>query len=253
MGGVLAAIWTLWFAQARRRLVVLLLLWLLAQIAAWTFFTHQQSRFLLPAALPLTLMLAVALEGSSRVRSVTRAIVAPAWCLAPALIFFAQRDGNPLAAIDGGAVLRGEVHAARLASGEFDPALLADAPPATFINHVLDEGSRVLLVGESAPFELDLNRITYQTTWDRGPLSRAMAEHADDPSQWTLALQHEGFTHVLVHPAMLERWERSGWNDPNLTAARVLDWARTELRLIHEFRGGVALLALPAPAALRSP
>jgi hypothetical protein len=87
---------------------------------------------------------------------------------------------------------------------------------------VLLEGSRVLLVGEAAPLYFRVDRISYQTTWDRGVLSAIMRDFPNDAARWRIELRRLGFTHVLIDPSMLQRWERAGWNDPLLTAERMM-------------------------------
>jgi hypothetical protein len=100
-----------------------------------------------------------------------------------------------------------------------DRAQLAGVSHIIAINE-LPADAHTLLVGEAAPFYL-AGRITYQTTWDRGPLSHLMREYPQDAAQWLRALREEGFTHLFIDDAMLERWERAGWNDPLITAERI--------------------------------
>ena len=45
---------------------------------------------------------------------------------------------------------------------------------------------------------------------------------------------------------MLLRWERSGWNDPLITAARVMDMAERHARLVQKFPDGEAIFRLHA-------
>jgi ABC-type glutathione transport system ATPase component len=75
--------------------------------------------------------------------------------------------------------------------------------PAVYVNHLLPENSRVLFVGEAAPFYYRSD-FTYNTTWDRGPLSSIMREHEGDPAAWIEALRSMQYTHVLVNPVMLD-------------------------------------------------
>jgi hypothetical protein len=99
-------------------------------------------------------------------------------------------------------------------------------------------------VGEAAPLYYDGDRITYQTTWDRGPLSNLMRQFPDDPAAWKRELRRAGYTHVLVRPEMLLLWERAGWNDPLLTAERVQAAVREIGTPEKQFESGITIYRL---------
>ena len=111
------------------------------------------------------------------------------------------------------------------------------------INHGLEEGAKVLLVGDAAPLYYR-GEVVYQTTWDRGPLSDAMRDQGDDPAAWFEALRRRGFTHLLVEPTMLLIWQRESWNDPLITAERVLDAADRYAEPVQVFPNGQHLYRL---------
>jgi len=213
-----------------RRPAAILLLALAAQIAFWLAFTHLQSRFLLPAAVPLSVLAAI---GLARLLSLEldAARPAPLWFGALAALAVLGLSILPVC------VYRGEHpelgHAPALAVGllsqqtgeslteterlEFGSKNL----PAIAVNWLLPPGSKVLLVGEAAALYYRLDRIVYCTVWDRGPLSQVMREHGSDPEAMRESLRALGFTHVLVNPTMLSIWERDKWNDPLLTRRSV--------------------------------
>jgi hypothetical protein len=219
--------------SARRRATARLLAVLAVQTLFWLGFTHVKSRFMVPAVVPAALVVALAAEtlvgaaGSERGRRLAATAVGAAllaYAVLPALLFAGEQDGRPAAAIGAAAVFTGEAHASRLRAPDLpEPerlALLREAPAAYWINHLLAPGARVLCVGEAAPLYYRLDRIAYQTTWDRGALSRAMRE-SEEPAAWFRELREAGYTHVLVDPVMLRLWEEEGWNDPLLTVERV--------------------------------
>ena len=202
------------------------------QLAFWLFFTHLKSRFLLPTIVPLALGIAL---GAAAVRSAFTAemgrkartalnfagvVAGVIWCTQPLLIF--AREPWPSEPAPAARVGRID-----LVTGEaFSPTERAELAA---LSHVialreLPASAHTLLIGEAAPFYLTGN-ITYQTTWDRGPMSRIMRDHPDNPSAWRESLNAQGFTHLFVNAPMLARWERAGWNDPLITADRILNFA----------------------------
>jgi len=212
-------------------LVVMLAL----QMAFWLFFTHLKSRFMLPSVVPLSLGIGLGVatllghfEGrntgnpldrpppGNRVLGSVGVVLALAWCMVPVFIFAGEPQSNmaaPAARVGRIDFITGEAFA------KHDREQLAGVSHVIAINN-LPSDAHTLLIGEASPFYL-AGHITYQTTWDRGPMSHVMREYPDNPQQWIAALREQGFTHLFVNSAMLERWERAGWNDPLITAARV--------------------------------
>jgi hypothetical protein len=68
-----------------------------------------------------------------------------------------------------------------------------------------------------------------------------MRDYPDDPAAWADGLLKEGFSQLLINPGMLDRWQRSGWADPHLTAKRVLNFAESFGRLQQRFPRGELL------------
>jgi hypothetical protein len=226
---------------------------LLVQAAAWLTLSHLQSRFFIPAVVPMAMAAALA---SARLLALNRhdarsrqREAAPTWrptglalfvlltglSLLPAALLLRERGGAPLAAIGVRAVFTGD--------GAAGPS--ATDLPAHWLNHRLPEGARVLLIGDARPFWYRGTPASYawQTTWDRGPVSAALARHPASPQHQRAELLAQGFTHLLIDPAMLDRWRRSGWNDPRLTPETMMaliDGAH----VLHRFPGGALLVAL---------
>jgi len=226
------------FRSDARRLLVLLVV----QLMFWMFFTHAKSRFMLPAVVPLAIGVglaaaliwqrfsAVKRERSTRalrIAFVVTCFAGLAWCAAPVLVFMQEPGGMtpaPAARVGRGDLLTGDL----LSDSDLqDFATLSVA----YALRSLPKGSHTLLIGDAAPFYIR-SPMTYQTTWDRGPMSLAIRAHPDAPEAWSRELLNQGFTHVYVEPGMLTMWERAGWNDPLLTADRILSWAEHHAEVV---------------------
>ena len=213
-----------------RRPAMILLLALAAQIAFWIVFTHLQSRFLLPAAVPLCALAAIGLArllpldiNANRamlvVLNALAALVVLGLSILPMRTYHdehAELGHAPALAVGLLSQQTGDslTEAARIEYGSKNL-------PAIAVNWLLPPDSKMLLAGEAATLYYRLDRIVYCTVWDRGPLSQVMREHGSDPEAMRESLRALGFTHVLVNPTMLSIWERDQWNDPLLTRRSV--------------------------------
>jgi len=204
-----------------------LLLVLFVQLLFWAMFTHVKSRFMLPAVIPLSLGLAIAfawlresfaLPAAHRAAMPALFVLLLAWCAQPAWLFRRERirEGGPAFMIGMVDVISGSGLGPqeRLESGR-------TMFVATYINYLVPREARILAVGYATPLYLR-RPVEYQTTWDRGALSRIMRGAGENPAAWIEALRAEGYTHLLVEPRMLINWEANGWNDPLITADRIL-------------------------------
>jgi hypothetical protein len=234
-----------------RRWSVMLALMIAAQVGYWLLLTHLQSRFLLPTVAPMSLAAALAIGSllhwtanptARRVLTCLIVVGLLSWCSAIVVIFRGEAAGAPAAAVGV---------ARSFAGDDVQPAerreLGMTTFPAVFVNFLMPVDGRILLVGESAPLYYRPDRITYNTVWDRGPLSQIMQDHPDDPGAWVRALREAGYTHILINPSMLQRWERSGWSDPLMYPKNVMAFAKSNLRPIQQYpRGrGEVLFAIP--------
>jgi 4-amino-4-deoxy-L-arabinose transferase-like glycosyltransferase len=230
------------------RIVWLFVTVLIAQFVFWLGFTHLQSRFLLPAVVPLAGLLALGpcalLPRDRHPRKIGRLVgglllFLALWPVQAALVFRTENGTAPAARVGAIALMTGELHAQALerATNEQERRdLLATAPPALYLNFLLPRDARTVLIGDAAPFYFGGNS-SYQTTWDRGPMSEALRTNN--------ALAHlraQGFTHALVHLGMLDRWERAGWNDHLLTADRMLEVFDTDALLLAAWEEGAVRL-----------
>lgn len=220
-------------AAARAALVAIavsLLCWLLA--------THLKSRFLLPTAVPLALGATMLLARVARAAQPAAVPLLLAPIIALPLVVYWREPAKPLAVADGGepqslrapAVFIGDttfMPGDRLAleleraTAEGRAQLAQQASVAFFINHRLPPEARVLAVGHSTPFYLR-RHISWNTVWDRGALDRVAEESAGTPQVWGAKLRALGYTHVIINPAMLVVWTRSGWINPLLEPKRWL-------------------------------
>ena len=175
------------------------------------------------------------------------------WILAivPLWIFMGEGNGQPTWGIAKDSVLRGDYEKAlmdRAADNQQRAEMLKFASPALLMNQLLPEDSRILLIGEAAPYHLDIgefpgDRLVYNTVWSRGPLEQLVGE-GTAPFTWVEELRERGFTHVFVKPSMLDRWSRSGWLPEQLSAPRITALARN-LKPMHKFQDGSLLFRIP--------
>ncbi|MHC5113322.1 MAG: hypothetical protein ACYTGP_02695 [Planctomycetota bacterium] len=214
-----------------RRVVALRLVAVLAiQVVLWIALTHVKSRFMVPAVVPAALLVAVAAESLRprlpRAAAVVAVAALAALSFVPAVLLAGEKNGQPLAAVGATSVLTGEAHAARIRNPQLSETeradVIANSVPGLWVNYMLGPRARILCVGDATPFYYRRDDLVYQTTWDRGPVSAALAAAGDDDFALVEALMRDGFTHVLVDPTMLALWAEEGWNDPALTADRVV-------------------------------
>lgn len=218
---------------------------LATQVVFWLAMTHVRSRFMLPSVVPAAALVGagaavvVALPGSQTSRNLATTGVVIAllgWCVVPVAVFVSERGGAPSAMIGWVPVLTGEGLSPQQRQA------LGEKVPAVYLNDRAFADRSTLLVGEARPFYF-LNDVAYQTTWDRGPLSDVMRNDPESPQRWVAALRALGFTHVLINVEMLQRWADRGWNDPLITADRVLEIG-DHAELERDFGSGVLLYRL---------
>ena len=227
----------LWTAKWRRLAGCLTVL-LGTQLLFWLAFTHLKSRFLLVGVVGASLSIALALGlslpalqsriGAKSAHGLLAALLL-AWSCVPVIIYAGERGGAPA----------WNVRQALLMTGEnlSEPQRIEWAQagfPAVYVNHLLSDSARTLLVGEARPLYYR-DDIAYQTTWDRGVLSQLMQEFPADPGRWADELRDRGFTHILVSDEMLLRWAASKWSDPNLNVQDVRAFAAQHGDVEHDW------------------
>jgi hypothetical protein len=244
-------------ARAPRAALALVAM-LAAQAAFWMFATHLQSRFLLPCAVPLCAAMGAALAPIAGVaagtapRRAAAAAVAVAllgWSLQPAWVLSLDPRMNDPRGVPmnlpalGGAI--GHVGPGTAADAQAMAAEGAALPLAWFANWMLPTGSRLGCEGEADVFWC-VDAPAWGTTWDGGPLARALRAHPDDPDAAVAALRAEGLTHLAVGEASLARWARAGWLDPALTPERIRA-VTSRLRPVARTTSGGTAYEIPAP------
>ena len=226
--------------DARTRRVAMALLAMLALTAgAWMALTHLQSRFLMPAIVPLAVAVGVVgarLTTKDGLARVTR-LAGLGWSLLPAWALVTDAPGR--------LALSGRVD---VASGDLDLALLEsdddeavravrDGPAVEAALGTLFSGQRVLSVGWSAPFWLAPGvPIRWSTVWDTNPIEEALRQ--PDPGAWLA----ERFDLLVLDDAMLERWHRSGWLAEGIDGAALR--ACLDGRAMMQLAGGRRVVAL---------
>ena len=252
----LAALATM--AARAPRAALALVAMLAAQAAFWMFATHLKSRFLLPCAVPLCAAMGAVLApvvgpaastGPRRAATAVAAMLLAAWSLQPAWVLSLDpRMNDPrgvpanLPAI-GGAI--GDVGPGTATDAQAMAAEAAPLPLAWFANWMLPAGSRLGCEGEADVFWC-VDAPAWGTTWDGGPLARALRAHPDDPDAAVAALRAEGLTHLVIGDASLARWARAGWLDPALTPERVRA-VTSRLRPVARMTSGGTAYEIPAP------
>lgn len=246
-----AAILLLLLAKTHRRIGIQLGTVIVIQLLFWMSFTHIKSRFMLPMAVPAAIAGAVAIyllreaviaaniKRTWRMDSLLAAVLM-LWCAVPVWVYSNQVQKMPALAV-------GNAHAWSGRIG--DPSTVrkaAELRAVVYLNTQLATDAHVLFIGEAAPFYYRCH-FTYSTTWDRGPISRLLREHPNDTQAISTSLRNEGYTHVLVSPLMLARWEDAGWNDPLITAEGVITLAEAIGTLETAWPAGERIYRLHPP------
>lgn len=249
------------FIKPTRRTAFAALLLLFVQLVFWFFFTHMQSRFLLPCVVPLMILVTLPIRVLADRRGfecvddrrfgygltrVTAVVPSGAVCM----FFFGwtfctytgQRDGAPAAMIDAMPLYIG------LDLPSETQEILAERNPVVFLNiNILRlKAGAVYLLGDSTPFYLNPVYL-YHTTWDTSPLGRLIMEYRDDPDQWAhqLAEQYD-VKYLLINWSELARLiEKDHWYDPNVTLSAVRELRdAASTRLIRNWPPNYELLEI---------
>jgi hypothetical protein len=215
-----------WRTRALRSAQGLCAIMILAQAIAWMACTHGQSRFLLPSAVPGSVLVACAIvHVRPLLYSRLLAVAMLAWSAQPALAFL--RDGpDPRAAalwIGAAEDLAGVPAAGAGAAGSgagSGPAGTAVAVHSNLVQAIngLDPGSaRVASVGFAATARVRPDvALDWCSVWDRGAVAQALVATGGDGDAAARMLAAEGWTHLAIDRVMLDVWARAGWLDPVL-------------------------------------
>ena len=213
---------------ALRTSVGLCVIVIVAQVAAWLAGTHLQSRFLLPVAVPGSVIVACALARMPHVaHSALLGVAMMAWSAQPAMAFL--RDGRDprLAALWVGAAhdLAGAVRpgvGATVSPNDVGDPGRADALPipsnlVQAVNALDPSSARVASVGLAATAWVRPDvTLDWCSVWDRGAVAEALVASGGDGRAAATRLAADGWTHLAIDQVMLDVWDRAGWIDPIL-------------------------------------
>ncbi len=209
-------------AVSRRSLIIPISI-LIVQLLFWLFFTHLQSRFLIPCAIPLIWIATIPLANSKtqnqppRITTALMLLCYVILTLIPAAltvsIFTKQRNGAPLALIESIPLRTG------VALPHETTQIIAIQNSDVFINIIFaDRGDEILLIGDATPYYIIPN-VRYHTTWDTSPIGEIIRIYPDKPDQWGPILKQEyNINFLLVNYSELHRLSKiDGWYDPDVT------------------------------------
>lgn len=236
----------------------------LSALVWWAGFSHAQSRFLLPLAPVLAIVLGLGVLSMARLGlwtgvlagALSLGVVAfsSARCIA---IFRAVPEPNQLL-IMGQAAITGELVKERLsevgASSEEGRALMRNVNMEALVNIQKPKGPAtdgVYLIGKATTLYFD-EPVAYHTTWDARALGDAMEKSPDNPEAWSKAIRDEGqrqinkqIVYVIVDFRELNRLRASGWYDPRVTDEKLQRWINEQTTPVREYRElGMMLLKL---------
>lgn len=206
-----------------RRTALLMTTVLGVQLALWLLLTHAKGRFLLPTAVPMVLLVSLAISRAIPPRSPLFAMrtalcaLLALWCAQPLWCYVV--DG-PRIEIDVNGRKEGRLVAAegigieKLFSGEVGE----DSLPASL--RALPTDARVVTLGANAVFWWPTVP-TYASVWNEHPLIATLEATDAGMDAARAALRTRGWTHVVIDEVMLNVWRRSGWLDPRITPERV--------------------------------
>jgi hypothetical protein len=234
----ITALMMLWRDAATRRAATVLTAMSALIVLGWIGFTHLQSRFLMPMAVPLALAVGMVWPRLQRasLRRVTT-LAALSWALLPAWTL-AQDSPQSLPLVGRVDRASGDLDIELLRSpNDGDVEVVMAGPMVEAALGTLFDGERVLSVGWSTPFWLPPStNLRWSTVWDTNPVEVALQQ--PDPLRWL----RERFDLVLIDEGMLARWRNSGWLAPGLDLARLRDALRDcpQMKLL----GGCRLVGL---------
>ena len=219
--------------RTSRRVALALLFVVAIQVACWLLFTHAKGRFLIPTAVPLAVLVALALANLVRAGWLGRATLCSllvAWSTQPLLAYASDGpliDGmySPATGIGIEPLLNGE------AGGDGLPAALARLP----------SSARVVSLGAANVFWWPMIP-SYSTVWNTNPVAHAIGVGNGNAELSLGELRAQGFTHLVIDETMLNLWTRSRWLDTRVTPAALTALTRS-LRPICN-KGGTVVFEL---------
>jgi len=232
--------------RAGRRVAGAMLLMIGVQLLFWIIATHHQSRFLVPTLLPGCVLVGL---GAGRLDHLLRPRAKP-WAIrlmavaAVLVLTVASFDTfygqvRPHVDLTQGLVSREPMYAVDSLRPLGDDALFRPAVPGEHVLNVTNGLERVLIVADvsnllyiqgptpgiapgsnlaSTPIP---SRFVYHTAFDASPLGDLIRQHDGDVNRVTESLLRQGFTHVWIGWAELNRLHNSYGYDDDVTLKRM--------------------------------
>ncbi len=236
--------------RSTRLATIAMLSWVLFALGVWWWTTHHQSRFLLPTALPVSVLAGMAMLGTRRLPvGLVRTAGVTLLCCGAGVLWAVQvttlwDQARPM--VDE----RGE----RVSVPPWMWAdTLGDPHRPGMLNHhtinTLPKDAKVLLVADTGSL-LYLDRaIVYATAFDEDPLGKRLRASNADTSQLVQRLRDEGVTHLWVGWSELDRLHRTYGFDPDVTIASVQALVRG-WPVVWD-GGGATLFAVPTGSTVQ--
>ncbi len=203
----------------RSKQALMLLFVLALQILGWMFFTHLQSRFLLPTIFPLALLMGMAVDGCGAtslrfglMRVILCTVIAgqtlcTIFLLLPEAGLLAGHHTMHIEKPDPLPIGELFTRGINIAAMTAPPSQRSDVPEA-----------KVLLIGAATPLFWE-GDIHYNTVFDRNPLADALRAGGPDAAAQWLRAEHFGF--VVVNWLEINRLRATYGYDESITPAAI--------------------------------
>ena len=217
--------------RAVRPLAVLIAAGIATQLIAWSLATHLQSRFLIPIVIPAGIAIGLCVHGlnravAARIAAGVFSIIQAGFCVVLYIKEHPMDSGSPIGSpnlllhagsgyFDGAAF----VQELRTMSGSEKKKFLDEQlGPESFLQLTTPPDRSLLLLGDATP--LYFGPVQYATTWD-APVVFNIHDLKEHPERVAESLASRGISKVLVNFAELQRYQESGFGNPELTAANL--------------------------------
>ena len=224
-----------------RRTGAALLIILALQLIFWLFFTHLQSRFLLPTLVPATLLCGL---GYERLHDLTRnkaPSIAPLFGSAVLVCMVTLSYTTLLTQTPS---VTDQATGRRMNRPLADALLTSIANPDHPINR-LPENSKTLIVADDSSLLYLQRPFIYASAFDESPLGRYIRQADHDPQKVNQLLRQAGVTHVWVGWSELSRLHNTYGHDPDVTARSLQRLIATGWRPVESDNHNYTLFALP--------
>ncbi|HUO07179.1 MAG TPA: hypothetical protein VM008_02520 [Phycisphaerae bacterium] len=232
-------------AGSRGRELSILLLVLVLQLAAWTFLTHLQSRFLLPMVVPLAWLVGIGVEGGGRggvlVRTLQLLVATVVGAAAICTVFLLLPEVGLLGGVQNVGKRRHEPPPIGELYSRVANVVAAVEKPGP--RPSLPEG-KVLLEGDAMPLFWD-GEIVYNTTFDQNLLGDALrAGGPEGAARW---LREQGFNYVVIDWSEVNRLRGTYGFDEAITPEAIDGLVRAGVKRVEaDVPAGITVLQVKA-------